>query len=92
MQHTRLSMTTDTLRYRVADLDKWVRNVRRLNRIQADPRQSAQNYVEALRDVYELQVEARRHGAFGPLVDNLAPIPFREDRHWQEKGLAWKPF
>ena len=96
MTTSTISGTCDTLRLNIQDMEKWMKNVRRLIRIKADPKQSARAYVELLRIVAELQDIAKELGATGPLVAPLDPIPFQTQifgRSPEEtKRLAWTQF
>lgn len=94
--NTPYSMTTDTLRLNVQDMEIWLNNVRKAFRIKADPKPSARRYVACLRIVSELQEKARSMGAVGPLVEDMAPIPLRTQlvgyTPEQRKAIEWKPY
>jgi hypothetical protein len=55
-------------------------------------RSRAASYVKRLRRVAELQEIGADYGWTDPLFQPLEPRPIREEQHWQDKGLAWRPF
>lgn len=90
------SLIEDAQRLYIADMEEWLRITRNAMNIgtrSADHiRYRASTYVAHLRRVCETQEIAEEYGWTDPVFQPLPPRPIREDRHWQEKGLAWKPF
>lgn len=80
----------------IADMEEALRvtrnaiNVGRRSAIEI--RQRAAAYVAHMRRVMEINEIAAEYGWTDPVFQPMAPRPFREERHWQERGMAWKPF
>lgn len=89
-------LITDAQRLYISDMEEWLRITRNAinigTRSPAQIRDRAAGYVRHLRRVVETQEVAAEFGWTDPIFQPLAPRPIREERHWQEAGLAWTPF
>lgn len=90
--HTAADITADALRIASADLSLAIERARRKHR--KGEVITGRNYLRQIRDVYEMQVKAEALGAYGPLINPLPPVPYRDQlvgySPEQRKALEWK--
>jgi len=90
------SLIDDAQRLYIADMEEWLRIARNaINIGTRSPdhiRSRAASYVKRLRRVVETQEIGEEYGWTDLIYQPMQPRPIREERHWQEKGLAWTPF